>query len=493
MTIAELESVAARWSSDDEAGSFPVHEAATGRLLARIRAADAAEIDAAVRGAHRAFTEDWRHRTGAERGRMLRRAAQLLREHADEIAEIESREVGKPIEISRHYDMVVCAESFEFFGALADKIHGDFFPGGPIDTYTIREPYGVVAGIIPFNWPPVHTAAKAAPALAAGNVVVLKPPEQCPLTVLRITEILQEVFPGQVVQAVPGRGSEAGRALTGHPLVRRISFTGSPATGRAVLKDAAEHFTGALLELGGKCPLIVYEDADLDLAVSGAVEGTFFNQGEACTSASRVLVHDAVADEFIRRYIAATSRLVVGDGLDPRTHIGAMVTAEHKRNVEAFVETGQLEGAVLAFRGRIPDDPRLAGGYFVPPTVFTDVTPGMRIAREEIFGPVASVIRFATDEEAIEIANGTDFALVAAVYTQDDQRARRAGREIDAGVVFVNNYNRMFLGTPFGGNRASGYGREHAAETLQEFLRTKSVRTPSGRSQVPTWSGARGT
>ncbi|WAJ46230.1 aldehyde dehydrogenase family protein [Mycobacterium sp. Aquia_216] len=481
---------AARWVSDDPAGSFAVYEPATGAKLADFVLADEAAVDAAVRDAHAAFVGGWGQTTARERALLLREAARVLREHSDEIAEIECREVGKPWEIARNFDLVGLVESFEFFASVVADYHGAFFPGGPIDTYTVKEPYGVVAGIIPFNWPPAHVGAKLAPPLAAGNTVILKPPEQCPLSVLRIVELLEPIFPENVVQALPGTGAVTGKALVSHPLVRRVTFTGSPDSGRSILKSIADNLTGAMLELGGKDPFIVFADADLNAAVEGALEGSLFNQGEACTSASRLLVHESLADEFTQRYIAAVSKLVIGNGLDRRTQIGALVSREHMQRVRGYIDIGKSDGATVAFEGQRPTDPELADGYFVPPVIFTDVTPDMRIAREEIFGPVISILTFTRYDEAIEIANSTEFALVAGVFTSDELVAKRAGRDIDAGVVMINNYNRGFVGIPFGGNRASGFGREHAASTLDEFARIKSVRYRSGRSELPIWSGA---
>lgn len=489
--MIDYERLSTPWTVPEESDStFAVYQPATGKHLAHYRDSDEAAVDAAVERAHAAF-DKWRHTTPRERAALMRRAAQLLRDHADELAELESFETGKPLEVSRSYDLVVCAESFEFFAAAVTTTHGEYFPGGPVDTQTFPEPFGVVAGIIPFNWPPVHVSAKLAPALGMGNVAILKPPEQCPLTILRIVTILQTVFPENVVQALPGTGAVTGAALVSHSGVHRISFTGSPGAAKAVLRSAADNLTGAVLELGGKDPLLVFPDADLDAAVRGAIEGGFFNQGEACTAASRLLVHRDVLDDFSRRYVDAVSRLRVGDGLVPGVHIGAMITAAHRRRVLDYIEVGEAEGARVLYRGEVPTDPGLADGYFVPPVVFGDVTPEMRIAREEIFGPVVVILPFENEEEAVAVANSTDFALVAGVYTADDALARRVSRVIDAGVVFVNNYNRMFLGTPFGGNKASGYGREHAVETLREYSRTKSVRFPSGVAPMPVWSGAR--
>jgi acyl-CoA reductase-like NAD-dependent aldehyde dehydrogenase len=345
----------------------------------------------------------------------------------------------------------------------------------------------VVGGIIPFNWPPIHTAAKSAPALAAGNAVVLKPPEQDPLTIMRIVELLEGVLPADVLGVVPGSGPEAGTALAGHPLVERLSFTGSTATGRAVLKLAADAMTPATLELGGKNPLLVFADADLDAAVRGALEGAFFNQGEACTAASRLLVDEPVHDEFVERMAAAVERLQVGDGRDPATHIGPLISAAQRRRVLDHIDRAISEGATVAAQAPLPTSARLAGGYWVAPTLFTDVTPAMAIAREEVFGPVTAVLRFSGETQALALANDTPYGLVAAVYSADAARARRVARRINAGVVMVNNYSRAFLGTPFGGYGDSGYGREHAIESLLEFTRTKNIREPSGLGAIPEW------
>lgn len=473
------------WSSNDDSDVFEVHDPSTGALMARVQGAGKDQVDAALLDAREVFDTSWRLVSPGNRASALRHCAQLLREHADEIAEIESREVGKPYQVSRNNDIEVCIASFEFFAGQAQALHGEFFAGGPIDTYTIPEPYGVVVGIIPFNWPPIHAGAKAAAALAAGNVVILKPPEQCPFTVARIVEILQGALPAGVLRCVPGLGKTTGAHLVSSPRVDRLSFTGSPNTAKQVMHSAADNFTGALLELGGKNPFVVFNDADLDVAVPVAVEATFFNSGEACTSASRIVVESGIADEFSKRYVELVRQLVTGSPFEPGTHIGPMITAAHRDRVSSYIDIGIAEGAELAFRGDVPDDPSLAGGHWVPPIVFDHVDTKMRIAQEEIFGPVVTILRFDTYEEGISIANDTEFALVAAVFTRDDMRYRRASRDIDAGVVFVNNYNRSFLPAPFGGNRASGYGREHAAETLREYCKSKSVRVPSGNGTVP--------
>lgn len=476
-----------RWSSKRPEDRFTVENPATGEPLTVVQGGSVEEIDGAVRAAHAAFEQNWRWLPARERGRLLRKVAEAIESHARELAELECRENGKPM-LQAYIDVSACVSLFEYFGSLAGNLPGEFIDLGPIHCSVWLEPYGVVGGILPFNWPPIHTAGKAAPALAVGNTVVLKPGEQAPLTVMRIVELMQEVLPPDVVHVVPGHGAVAGRALVSHPLVRKVSFTGSSATGKEVLKAAAENLTPAFLELGGKNPLLIFEDADLDAAVRGVIEGAFYNQGEACTAASRILVQDTVHDEVVGRLSEAVRRIRVGDGADPSTHVGPMVTRRQQQRVLDYIEAGKREGATIAAQSELPGDPRLANGFFVPATLFTDVRPDMRIAREEIFGPVTCVIPFKDEDEAVTIANDTEYGLVAAVYTGSQERAFRVARRIDAGMVHINNYCRAGFGTPFGGTKASGFGREHWLRTLHEYGWSKAVRFPSGIGQVPQWT-----
>jgi acyl-CoA reductase-like NAD-dependent aldehyde dehydrogenase len=470
---------------------FRVDEPATGEALATVTSCSETEVARAIAAAHRAFQNDWRWRTARERGAILQAAAQLMRVHRDELGRLETLETGKPLHQAVGFDMVAAADAFALYGGLSESLAGQVIPQGPILSYTIMEPYGVVGVILPFNWPPIHLAVKIAPALAAGNTVVVKPAEQAPLTVIRIVEMLNDVFPAGVINVVPGDGPVAGSALVADERVRKVSFTGSSATGRTVLRAAAENLTPATLELGGKNPLLVFDDADLELATVGAVEGMFFNQGEACTAASRILVHERVMQEFLARFTAAVGRLKVGDGLDETTDLGPMVTRAQQQRVLEYVRVGIAEGARVLVQGEVPDDSRLRGGFFVPPTVLTNVKPHMRVAQEEIFGPVAVVMSFADEDEALTLANGGDYGLVAAVYTRDMLRAQRVARHFDSGVVFINNYNRGFLGTPFGGVGSSGYGREQAVTAINDFAQPKTVRIPSGIGTVPMWEAAR--
>jgi len=475
-----------RWSSTRKEDQFAVDNPATGKPIAIVQGGGAAEIDEAVHAADKAFNETWRWVPPRERGRLLIDVAKTIREHREELAGLESKENGKPL-WQAAIDVEGCIGIFEYFGGLIGNIPGALLDMGPIYCSVFLEPYGVVGGILPFNWPPIHAAGKSAPALAVGNTVVLKPGEQAPLTVIRIVELIQNILPKDVIHVVPGYGPVAGQALVSHPLVRKISFTGASPTGAAVLKLSAENLTHTSLELGGKNGIIIFADADIDAAVNGAIEGAFYNQGEACTAASRIIVHRSIYDEVVNRLAGVVSGIRVGDGADPDTQVGPMVSRQHQQRVLKYIALGREEGAILAAQAKLPEDLRLKDGFFVPPTLFAHVRPDMRIAREEIFGPVTCVIPFDDEKEAVSIANGTEYGLVAGIYTRSHDLALRTARQIDVGIVFVNNYFRGGIGMPFGGTKATGFGREHCIETLYEYGRTKAVRVPSGIGQIPQW------
>jgi acyl-CoA reductase-like NAD-dependent aldehyde dehydrogenase len=471
---------------EGDAETFDVLEASNAQPLARVAIASDAQVDRAVTDSRRAYEDVWRYLSPKERGALMREVAQRIRDHAEELAELCAREVGKPKRDALRIDVLSCHSSFEYYAGITDYVSGEILDQGPIEARVTYEPYGVVAAILPFNWPPIHFSKKCAPALAVGNTVVIKPGEQAPLTVLRLTEIANEVLPPGVINAVSG--VSAGAALVAHPRVERISFTGSTATGRKVMEGAAKNLTFATMELGGKNALLVLDDADVERAVAIAIEGMFYNQGEACTSTSRVLVHASLYDEFARRFVDKATELVVGDPLEGATDIGPLVDARQYQRVQHFVELGVEEGATLLFKGTIPDDERFREGYFVAPCVFGDVTTTMAIAQEEIFGPVASLMRFDTDDEAVDIANDSPYGLTAAICTRDETRAARLAQRLEVGMVFVNNYTRRnFIGSPFGGVKGSGFGREYGPETLHEFVRAKNVRFPSGRGPIPGW------
>ena len=478
--------IGGRFVNGDGADTFDVIEAATAQPLARVVAADEPLVDWAVTDARRAYEETWRFLSPRERAALMRRVAERIRDHADELAQLCAREVGKPQRDALRVDVTSAHTSFDYYAGLTDTVPGQIIDQGFIEARVVYEPYGVVAAILPFNWPPIHFSKKCAPAIAVGNTVVIKPGEQAPLTVLRLVEIANEVLPPGVINAVSGIA--AGPALSSHPRVERISFTGATATGRRVMESAAANLTYVTLELGGKNALLVLDDADLDDAVALAVEGMFYNQGEACTSTSRLIVHSSIYDEFARRFVDATAALVVGDPLDPATDIGPLVDARQRDRVTRFREIGLEEGATLLYQGPVPDSPSLREGYYVAPTVLGDVTPTMTVAREEIFGPVACLMRVESDDEAVAVANDSTYGLTAAIATRDEVRASRLAERLEVGMVFVNNYTRRtFIGSPFGGVKGSGYGREYAPETLHEFVRAKNVRFPSGRGAVPGW------
>jgi acyl-CoA reductase-like NAD-dependent aldehyde dehydrogenase len=470
----------------DGADTFEVLEAATGRPMARIVVATDEMVHRAVTDSRRAYEEVWRLLSPKERGALMRQVAARIREHADELAELCAREVGKPKRDALKVDVVSSHSSFDYYAGIAETVHGEILDQGPIEARIVYEPYGVVAAILPFNWPPIHFSKKCAPALAVGNTVVIKPGEQAPLTVLRLVEIANEVLPPGVINAVSGIA--AGAALVAHPRVERISFTGSTSTGRKVMVGAAKNLTYTTLELGGKNALMVLDDADLDEAVAISIEGMFYNQGEACTSTSRILVHSSLYEEFARRFVDETAALVIGDPLAASTDIGPMVDARQRERVQNLLKVGLEEGAQLLYQGTVPDGPQFAQGFFVAPCVLGDVSPEMTVAQEEIFGPIACLMRFETDDEAVEIANGTEYGLTAAICTRDEVRASQLAQRLEVGMVFVNNYTRRtFIGSPFGGVKGSGYGREYGPETLHEFVRAKNVRFPSGHGVITGW------
>src|SRR5665213_1212027 len=384
---------------DDDTEAFEVLEAATAAPLARVAITSDEIVDRAVMDSRRAYEEVWHHLSPKERGALMREVAARIRANADELAELCAREVGKPKRDALRIDVLSCHSSFAHYAGITDCVSGELLAQGPIEARVTYEPYGVVAAILPFNWPPIHFSKKCAPALAVGNTVVIKPGEQAPLTVLRLTEIANEVLPPGVINAVSGMS--AGASLVAHPRVERISITGSTATGRKVMEGAAKNLTYATMELGGKNALLVLDDAEVDSAVAIAIEGMFYNQGEACTSTSRILVHGSIYDEFAARFVVKASELTVGDPLDGATDIGPMVDAKQHQRVQHFIDVGIEQGATLLFKGAIPEDSRFSEGYFIAPYIFGDVTTMMTIAQEEIFGPVACLMRFESDDEAL--------------------------------------------------------------------------------------------
>jgi acyl-CoA reductase-like NAD-dependent aldehyde dehydrogenase len=472
------------WSSNKLEDQFVVENPATSERIVIVQGSGASEVDKAVQTAQKAY-ESWRWVSPHERGKLLRKAAVVVKDHFEEIAQLETLEEGKPIFISRG-DTQRCIEAFEYFGGLIGNLPTDLFDLGAVYASVILEPYGVVAGIIPFNWPPLHTAAKAAPALAVGNSIILKPGDNAPLTIMRIVELLQEVFPPGLLQVIAGPGVEAGRALSTHPLVKKIAFTGSSQAGKAILRQAANNLTPCMMELGGKNAFVILPDYEIDKLLPVAYEGAFYNNGQACTAISRFIVHRSQYDEFVQKFSDVVRNIRVGDGADEETQVGPLVSKQQQQRVLSYLDIGLNEGAVIAAQAKLPEASRLKNGFFVPPTLFSNVKPNMRIAQEEMFGPVTCAIPYDDIEEAVAIADGTEYGLVAVVYSNDYEKALRIARQLDVGTAYVNNFYRLGLDcVPFGGNKASGFGRERSIETLHEFGRSKTIKSLSGIGDVP--------
>jgi betaine-aldehyde dehydrogenase len=459
----------------DTEDSIRVINPATGAQLAVLAVDGAPQVNAAVERA-RVAQRGWRAMTGAERGRVLQRAAQLLRERNDALAELETRNTGKPIQETRAVDVISGAECLEYFAGLAAGIAGEHIDLGPkAFGYTRREPLGVVAGIGAWNYPLQIACWKSAPALACGNAMIFKPAELTPLTAIKLAEIYREAgLPEGVFQVVQGYAS-TGRLLTRHPEIRKISLTGEVGTGKAVMADAAASLKQVTLELGGKSPLIVFDDAQLDNAVSGALLGNFYSAGEVCSNGTRVFVQRRVRAEFVARLRARTAALRVGDPLDPATQVGALISAEHLQKVLGLIARGRAQGARLIIGGERVSAGALAAGCFVAPTVFDACHDDMDIVRQEIFGPVMSVLEFESEAEVVARANATEFGLAAGVFTNDLTRAHRVIAQLEAGTCWINHYNITPVELPFGGVKMSGLGRENGRAALEHYTQLKSV------------------
>ena len=444
----------------------------TGATLAQVAEGGAEDIDRAVKAARAAFEGPWAKIHPGDRGRLLYKLAQLVRDNAEELAEIDALDAGKPITNSLRVDIPAAIDCFEYYAGWADKLHGETVPvRAPAFTYLVRQPLGVVGQIIPWNFPVMMAAWKLAPALACGNTTVLKPAEQSPLSALKLGELCLEAgLPPGVVNIVTGFG-ETGAALVEHEDVDKIAFTGSPEVGRIIVRASAATLKKVSLELGGKSPNLILADADLEAAIRGASGGIFFNQGEVCSAGSRILVDQRIYDDFLDGLTKRADSIKVGDPLDPKTYMGPVVNDEQFERVMGYIDIGKDEGAKLVAGGdRIGDN-----GYFVQPTIFADVDNRMRIAQEEIFGPVASVIPIKDVDEAVRIANDTSYGLAAAVWTRDVAQAHDVASRLKAGTVWVNTYGATDTRSPWGGFKDSGFGRELGRQALDLYTEYKSV------------------
>jgi betaine-aldehyde dehydrogenase len=465
--------VGGQWVPAAAGQTMDVLDPATEQVIARVPAAGATDVDRAVQAARTAFRGGWKESTAQERGRILLRLAERVRARRAELAELETLNTGKPV-VESEYDMDDTATCFEYYGGLATKIHGEVLPvPAPAIALAMREPVGVAGQIIPWNYPLMMAAWKLGPALAAGCTCVLKPAEQTPLTILELAKDFEAVgLPPGVVNIVTGDGPGAGAPIVAHRDVNKIAFTGSQAVGKIIMRAAADTLKRVTLELGGKSPNIFFADSDFEAAVDGALFGCFVNQGEVCSAGSRVLVERSIYKKFVDAAAAKAKKIRVGPGMDRQYNMGPLVSKEQYDRVRGYQDVGRKEAKVAAGGGAVTTHGK---GYYVEPTIFYDVDNSARIAQEEIFGPVMSVIPFTDEADALRIANDTSYGLAAAVWTRDIFRALRIVKQLEAGIIWVNHMQPTYVEAPWGGYKMSGFGRELGKWGVEEYLETKQV------------------
>jgi phenylacetaldehyde dehydrogenase len=477
VTTTRLMLIDGKWTEAKSGQTFPVFDPSTGETMAQVAAGDKEDIDLAVKAARRAFESGpWRKMTPSQRGRIVWKLADLIEEHLDEFAELESLDNGKPLTVARVADVPLAIDLFRYMAGWATKIDGHTLSTSSLPSdffaYTLREPVGVIGQIIPWNFPLLMAAWKLGPALATGNTVVLKPAEQTPLSALRLGELMEKAgLPPGVVNIVTGYGETAGAALAAHPDVDKVAFTGSTEVGKLIVQASAGNLKKVSLELGGKSPNIVFGDADVDLAISGAANAIFFNHGQCCCAGSRLLVHKKIFDAVVDGVAAQAKKINVSPGFDPSCEMGPLVSDEQLNRVLGFLESGEKDGAKAVVGGKRYGDK----GYFVEPTVLVNTKAGMKVVDEEIFGPVVCAQPFDEIEEVEALANSTSYGLAGAVWTTDMSKAHRVAHMMKAGTVWINCYNIFDAALPFGGYKQSGWGREMGREVLEQYTETKSV------------------
>ena len=486
MTYTQFIDGALTPSSNGE--SWTNYNPANNNPLGEVFQANDQDIEAAIHSSEKAF-QIWKNKTGAERGRVLTKAAHILRSRLEHIASLETQDVGKPISESLAVDVSSAADALEYFGGMAAGIHGEFFQLKNAFGYTSREPLGICAGIGAWNYPIQIAAWKAAPALACGNAMIFKPSELTPSTTLELAKAFMEAgAPPGLFNVLQGDG-RVGSRLVEHPRVAKISLTGSVSTGKKILAGAASQLKHVTLELGGKSPLIIFEDADINNAVSAALLANFYTQGEVCSNGTRVFVHRKIFDSFLMKLKDRTEKIRLGDPADPETQMGALISKAHMEKVTRFIDSGKSSGATLLTGGIRPEKDfkgrDIISGNFLTPAIFTDCNDSMKICREEIFGPVLSLLTFDSEEEVIARANNTSFGLAAGVFTNDIKRGHRVIQQLQAGTCWINNYNITPIELPFGGYKQSGQGRENSLAAIQYYTQLKSVYVELGDVESP--------
>jgi len=458
--------------------TFSTTNPATGEVLTQVGEASASDVDRAVSAARKAFEDrsaPWRKLSASERGRLIWKLADLIEKNLEELAELETLDNGKPIFESRYIDMPMVIDVLRYYAGWATKIYGETINTFENSfTYTLREPVGVVGLIVPWNFPLLIASWKLGPALACGNTIILKPAEQTPLTTLRFGQLAVEAgIPAGVINVLTG-GPEVGKAIVRHPGIDKIAFTGSTSVGKEIMRGAADTLKRITLELGGKSPNIVFADSDLDNAVKGAINGIFYGKGECCNAGSRLFVENKVKDEFVEKLIGRAKKMQPADPLDPKTRLGAIVSQEQMQNVLGYIEAGKKEGAQVVAGG----NRAMVGGdkgFFIEPTIFTGVKNEMKIAQEEIFGPVLATLGFDEVDEVVDLANNSTYGLAAAVWTRDINKANQVSRRLRAGLVWINTYGLMDASMPFGGYKNSGFGRELGMHAIEHYTELKTI------------------